>query len=50
MVALKTEWADPDLGSEVDPREGIENGGACLAPERRIRKRRDVGMVADRRD
>jgi len=36
VVALEAEGADPDLGGEVDDAEGIENGAARAASERRV--------------
>lgn len=50
MVALEAEGADPDLGGEVHAREGVEDGGAGLAPERRVGERGDLTVVPDRRD
>jgi len=41
VVAGEAERADPDLGGEVDAREGVEERGAgSLATERRVRERR----------
>ena len=39
VIAVVAEGADPDLGGEVDAREGVEDGGAGLAAERRVGKR-----------
>ena len=39
VVAVEAEGADPDLGGEVDAREGVEDGGAGLAAERRVGER-----------
>lgn len=50
MVALVAEGADPDLGVEVDAREGVEDGGAGLAPQRRVGERGDVRVAPDRSD
>lgn len=47
VVALVAEGADPDLGGEVDPGEGVEDGGAGLAAERRVGERGDVGVGAE---
>lgn len=49
MVSLVAKGADPDLGREVNPREGIEGCRAGFASERRVRKRGNVRVRADRR-
>lgn len=50
VIALVAEWADPDLGGEVDAGERVEDGGAGLAAERRVGERGDVGVEPDRGD
>jgi len=50
VVALVAEGADPDLGSEVDAREGVEGGGAGLAAERGVLEAGDVRVGADEGD
>lgn len=36
VVALEAEWADPDLGGEVDDAEGVEDGAARAAAQRSV--------------
>lgn len=50
MVPLITKRADPDLGSEVDAREGVEDGRASLTSQRRVRERGDIRVRTHRRD
>lgn len=50
VVALKAEWADPNQGREVDTAERVENGGAGLASERRVRIVGYVWVRTDRRN
>jgi len=51
VVAVVAEGADPDLGGEVDAREGVEDGGAGLAAERRVGERGgNVGVGAEEGD
>lgn len=50
MITLVAERADPDLGGEVDAREGVEGGRAGLAAQRRVWERGDVGVGPDRGD
>lgn len=48
MVSLIAKRADPDLGCEVDPRERVEDGGARLAPQRRVWERGYIRVGTDR--
>lgn len=50
MVSLETDGADPDLGGEIDAREGVESGGAGAAAEGSVGDGLDVAVVADRGD
>ncbi|KAL4283146.1 hypothetical protein GQ457_16G027870 [Hibiscus cannabinus] len=50
MVTLVTERADPDLGSEVDAREGVQRSRTRLAPKWRVRERGYVRVRTDRSD
>lgn len=50
MIALIAKRADPDLSSEIDAREGIEDGRARLAAERGIREVWNVRVRTDQAD
>lgn len=50
VVALEADGADPDLGGEIDAREGVESGGAGAAAEGSVGDGLDVAVVADRGD
>lgn len=50
MTSLVTKRADPNLCGEVDTRKRVENGGARLATERRVRESGDLRVRTDRGD
>lgn len=50
VVALEAKGADPDESGEVDAAEGVEDGGASLAAQRRVGESGHVGVGSDRRN
>lgn len=43
VIALETEWTDPDLGNEIDDGKRVENGSTSAATERSVRKNWHIG-------
>ena len=42
MVTMEAEWADPELGEEIDDGERVEDGATGAASEWGVREERDV--------
>lgn len=49
-VALEAKGADPYQRLVIDPREGVEHGGAGLTPQRRVGNRDELRLGTDQVD